>query len=54
MVQIIQDKDPIIKSSVITLLVMIEFITYKGEVPISPKIIPKATKSVAAETLLMF
>ena len=46
-----QDKPPSTKSLVIVLSPRIAEITYKGEVPISPKTIPIVTSSVAAVTL---
>lgn len=51
-VQMIQDKAPMISSSEIILPLVIALRTYKGDVPISPKIIPKAIRSPAKLALL--
>ena len=48
----IQESPPTISNSEITLSLMMALKTYKGEVPISPYIIPKATSKPAAVTLL--
>ena len=48
----IQDKDPTINNSSITFSLVIAFRTYKGEVPMSPKMIPNAINKVATVTLL--
>ena len=53
-VQKTQDIPPYTKASVIALLPMMELITYNGEVPISPYIIPNATSKPAAVALLKF
>src|SRR5258705_9229030 len=50
----IQDKEPRINSSVMARSVIISFNTYRGEVPMSPKMIPNAITRPAAETLLIF
>src|SRR5436190_5950863 len=51
-VQIMQESPPIISDPEIVLPLMMALKTYKGEVPISPYIIPKATSNPAAVALL--
>jgi hypothetical protein len=47
----ISDSTPVTSSRVISFPLVIAFSTYKGEVPISPYIIPSAMRSPAADTL---
>ena len=51
-VQMINESVPNIRVSLIVRSFIMELKTYKGEVPISPYIIPKATNRPAAVTLL--
>ena len=52
-VQMMQDKDPMNNSSLISRFPIISLNTYKGEVPMSPYIIPSAISSPAAVTLFV-